>query len=228
MGGRITPAAEPAYYAMAFPTRTFQAALSASGTIRVEKGGGHTLLGFFNAHTLNEWRTPNTIVLRLQQRGDVFHCHLEHCTSRWRAGAGIMGRYDAARDRMEPKELPCGRTYSWSLTYDPNGPGGVGIVTATLDDATASYEISPEHRADGAEFNHFGLVNVMKQFDGGGTLWLDNVVILGQRQDFHRDPQWDASGNHRTYETRIVRPRFDFGFSPTHHAEVVRQGPERP
>ena len=57
----------------------------------------------------------------------------------------------------------CGQVYSWSLRYDPNGSGGSGTVTATLDGETASYELSPQHRSDGAEFNHFGVVNVMKQ-----------------------------------------------------------------
>lgn len=218
IGGRITPAAEPAYFAKPIPTTTFRDAMSASGRIRIEKGGGHTLLGFFDARTLNEWRTPNTIALRIQQRGDVFHCHLEHCTSRWRAGAGIIGRYDAVRDRMDARELPCGRTYRWSLQYDPNGSNGVGVVRATLDGDSASYEIRAEHRADGAEFNHFGFVNVMKQYDGSGTLWLDDVTVNGELFGFAEDPKWVGVGNRRTYETRVVRPRFDFGFSPTRHA----------
>ena len=32
----------------------------------------HALVGFFNAETINEWRTPNTIALRIQGRGDRF------------------------------------------------------------------------------------------------------------------------------------------------------------
>src|SRR2546427_505843 len=218
IGGLITPAAEPAYYAKKLPTRTFNDVLTASGTLKVEKGTGHTLIGFFNARTLNEWRTPNTIALRINQRGDAFHCHLEYCTRKWRASAGIIGRYDKLRDRMDAKELPSGRVYAWSIKYDPDANGGRGLVTATLDDEVASCELSPGHKADGAEFNHFGVFNVMKQFDGGGRLWLDNLTVNGEREDFTGDPQWDASGNRRTYETRNVRPRFDFGFSPTHYA----------
>lgn len=225
IGGLISPAAEPAYYAKRLPTLTFEDELSASGTVRVERGGGHTLIGFFYARTLNEWRTPNTIALRIQQRGDVFHCHLEHCTRKWRAGAGIIGRHDKARDRMEAKELAGGRVYTWSLKYDPNENDGGGVVTATLDGETASYELNPGHKADGAEFNHFGLVNVMKQLDGVGTLWLDDVIINGERAEFGSDPGWDASGNRRTHETRNVRPRFDFGFSP--HITRAGRRPEK-
>ena len=218
LGGLINPAAEPAYYGKKFPAQSLNDVLTASGTLMVEKGVGHTLIGFFDARTLNEWRTPNTIALRINQRGDVFHCHLEYCTRKWRASAGIIDRYDKVRDRMDAKELPGGRLYAWSLKYDPNGNGGRGLVTATLDGDMASCELSAGHKADGAEFNHFGVLNVMKQFDSGGKLWLDNVTINGEREEFDSDPKWDASGNRRTYETRNVRPRFDFGFSPTHYA----------
>ena len=218
IGGMITPAAEPAYYAKKLPARTLSDGLTASGTLFVEKGVGHTLIGFFNAGTLNEWRTPNSIVLRINQRGDVFHCHLEYCTRKWRAGAGIIGVYDKGHDRMNAKELPSGRVYSWSIQYDPNGNGGRGLVTVTLDGDRAVCELSPGHKADGAEFNRFGVLNVNKQFDGGGMLWLDDVIINGEREDFSGDPRWDAAGNRRVYETRNVRPRFDFGFTPTHYA----------
>jgi hypothetical protein len=224
IGGWINPAAEPAYFAKKLPTQTLRDAFTASGTLLVEKGSGHTLIGFFDSRTLNEWRTPNTVALRIQQRGDIFHCHLEHCTRKWRAGAGIIGVYDKVRDRMHAKELPCGRVYSWSIKYDPNGHGGQGVVSATLDGDVASYELSPGHKADGAEFNHFGVLNVMKQFDNGGKLWLDNISINGEREDFSTDPEWDGSGNRRTYDTRNVRPRFDFGYSPTQHAGGNRVG----
>jgi hypothetical protein len=218
IGGSIMPAAEPAWYAKKFPARKFSDVVTASGTLMVEKGAGHTLIGFFNARTLNEWRTPNTIVLRINQRGEVFHCHVEYCTGKWRASAGIIGQYDKVRDRMSPKELQCGRVYAWSLKYDPNGSNGLGQVTATVDGDTASFELSAGHKLDGAEFNHFGILNVMKQFDSPGRLWMDNVSINGEREEFGRDPHWEESGNRRTYETRNVRPRFDFGFTPTHYA----------
>jgi hypothetical protein len=218
IGGQVAPAAEPAYYGRKIPTRTFNDVLTASGTMMVEKGGGHALIGFFDHRTLNEWRTPNTIAFRINQRGDIFHCHLEYCTQKWRAGAGIIGRYDKVRDRMDAKELLAGRVYNWTMKYDPNGNGGRGLLTATVDDDRAVCELSPDHKADGATFNHFGIFNVMKQFDGAGKLWLDNVSVNGEREEFAADPRWEGSGNRRTYETRNVRPRFDFGFTPTHHA----------
>jgi len=87
-----------------------------------------------------------------------------------------------------------GQVYQWSIAYDPNANGGRGLVTATLNGDAASDELSAEHKADGAEFNRFGLLNVMKQWDSGGSLWLDDVTINGEREDFARDPHWEASG----------------------------------
>jgi hypothetical protein len=44
------------------------------------------------------------------------------------------------------------------------------------------------------------------------------VSINGEKVDFTKDPGWDGVGNRRSYETAEVRPRFDFGYSPTNHA----------
>ena len=108
--------------------------------------------------------------------------------------------------------------HHWSLRYDPRGNNGGGTITATIDNETSICHLDEGHKADGATFNRFGLINVMKQYDGGGEVWLDDITVNGERESFERDPGWDAFQNHRTYTTSIVRPRFDFGYSPTHHA----------
>jgi len=69
IGGFITPAGEPAFYGKVITPASFNDPLSASGILNVPQGGGHTLIGFFNADTVNEWRTPNTIALRIYGRG---------------------------------------------------------------------------------------------------------------------------------------------------------------
>src|SRR5688572_8811847 len=84
VGGLIQPAGEPAYYGYRLPQPlSFDTPISVEGRINAAVGGGHCLLGFFNTNTLNEWRTPNTLVARINNRGDTFQCHLEYCTSRW-------------------------------------------------------------------------------------------------------------------------------------------------
>src|SRR5262249_37713914 len=43
-------------------------------------------------------------------------------------------------------------------------------------------------------------------------------------EDFSKDPGWEGFQNRRTYTTTNVRPRFDFGYSPTNHAGGKRAG----
>jgi hypothetical protein len=207
VGGFITPAGEPAYYAQAIPSKSFGDALSASGVLNVPQGGGHTLIGFFNADTVNEWRTPNTIALRIYGRGSYFHAYLEYGTSLWRVGGSALGGEAA---------IPTGDVdYPFTLNYDPNGAGGLGEISATVGSFSSAFPIDPSHRGDGATFNRFGLLDVMKSADDPGQLWLDNVSVNGVGHTFDSDPNWEGLNNRNTYITTNVRPRFDFGYSPS-------------
>jgi hypothetical protein len=223
LGGFVQPAAAPAYYAKEVPIRTLRDPLSASGKLVCGKGGFHVLIGFFNTNTLNEWRTPNSIAIRLLGRGEFFYAYVEYCTSRWRAGGDSPGGFATVRDepsgRLRLKGFASGtNTHRWSLRYRPEGNGGAGSIMVGLDDETSICHLDPGHRADGATFNRFGLINVLKQYDGGGEVWLDDVTVEGQTESFDRDPQWDQFHNRENYITSIVRPRFDFGYSMTHYA----------
>jgi hypothetical protein len=206
IGGFITPAGEPAFYGKIIAPASFNDSLSATGVVNVPQGGGHTLIGFFNADTVNEWRTPNTIALRIYGRGTYFHAYLDYGTGFWRAGGGSFGGEAA---------IPSGAVdYPFSLNYDPNGAEGRGSVTATFGSYTTVMTLDTGHKADGALFNRFGILNVMKSADDPGQLWLDNIAINGVLEPFNSNPGWDQRNNRRTYTTTNVRPRFDFGYSP--------------
>jgi hypothetical protein len=222
VGGLITPAGEKAFYGARIPMADFGTPLSASGRLVCDDRPSHLLLGFFNANSLNEWRTPNTIALRINGRGDVFLAYVEYCTARWRAGGDHPRSFPAVANesgRFELKGFPAkGAVHRWTLAYDPSGNEGQGVVTASVDDATAVCNLAPEHKADGATFDHFGMLPVMKSVDGGGEFWIDDVTINGRADDFSSDPKWDGFNNRASYTSTIVRPRFDFGFSPTEWA----------
>lgn len=206
IGGFITPAGEPAYYGKELAPLSFGDTLTASGTLNVPEGGGHTLIGFFNADTVNEWRTPNTVALRIYGRGTYFYAYLDYGTSLWRAGGNALGGEAA---------IPTGAVdYPFTLNYDPNAAGGLGAVTATIGSYSAVLTLDPGHKADGATFNRFGMLDVMKSVDDAGRLWLDNLTINGETHAFDSDPGWDQLNNRNTYITTNVRPRFDFGYSP--------------
>src|SRR5439155_1654760 len=111
-----------------------------------------------------------------------------------------------------------GAVHRWALDYDPKANAGRGALTARIGEQTAVCNLAEGHRADGATFNRFGLLTVMKSADGGGEVWLDDVNVNGVVEDFSRDPGWEGVGNRRSYVSTNVRPRFDFGWSKTRHA----------
>ena len=228
IGGFITPAAEPAYYAKKIARRSFADRLTAAGTLACAGRQLHVLIGFFNSRTLNEWRTPNSVALRVYGRGDEFHVHVEYATRRWRAGGDNprpFASIDADTGRRRQIGFESGDVvHRWTLDYDPAGAGGRGSVTVTIDGREAVCELDPGHKADGAIFDRFGVLTVMKSVDTGGEIWLDDITVDGELEDFSVDPRWEGLGNRRRYSTRDVRPLFDFGFSDTRHAGGERRG----
>ncbi len=228
IGGFITAAAEPAYYARRLDQKSLNDPLSASGKLICAGRKFHVLLGFFNSKTVNEWRTANSISIRLQGRGDVFFAYVEYATSRWRAGGDTPGGFATIRDpkrgRMTLRGFRIGEQYDWSVKYDPAGDKGNGQITVTIGNETSICNISPGHRADAATFDRFGLMPVLKSADDGGEVWFDDVAINGERDDFNRDPGWEGKNNRKTHETTDIRPQFDFGYSPTHFAGGLAKG----
>ena len=228
MGGFISPAGEVAYFAARIEPLTFKDKFAMSGTLYVGEGGTHVLLGLFNAETVNEWRTPNTVSMRINGRGDKFFAYVEYCTSKWRAG-GDTTPFPSVTDengRWNLLGFESKKPYKWSISYDPAGNGGKGVVTATIDDKTAICNLESGHKEDGATFNRIGLMNIMKSADLNSTseIYIDNLTFNGKTETFDKDPNWEGRDNRRTYGSRIVRPWFDFGFSPTNFAGGKKKG----
>ena len=222
VGGRITPAGEPAYYAKVISELTFQDAFTASGTMNAD-GPVHTQLGFFNVDTINEWRTPNTLTMRILGRGSHLFAYSGYGTELWRAGE------NAFLDGSNPYEFAdgSGNFHDWSISYDPLGNSGQGQITAILGGETVITNLDPGHKSDGATFNRFGLLDTSKSADSPGTLWIDNVTVNGgATDDFSSDPGWDSLNNDITYVTTNIRPSFNFGYSPASNLAGGQSGGE--
>ncbi len=225
LGGAIWPVGEPAYYAKRITPQTFAEPLSASGSLVCTGRNFHVQLGFFKSDSCKEWRTPNTVVFRLYGRGDVFLAYVGYATGLWRAGELAFERKDPGTGKRVTKPYPSGKTvHTWSLRYDPKGNGGGGAIIARLDEDTLVVNLEAGHKADGATFDRFGLLNVMKHYDQGGEVWIDDVTVNGEMERFSTDPKWESFQNRRTYATSDIRPMFDFGYSKTHHAGGLAAG----
>jgi len=204
--------------AATFTQNTFPAAPVLLSRERVQSGRAQAVV--FNAGNAKEWRTPNTVSIRVNGRGDHFFAYVEYCTAAWRAGGDSPQSFPMKEDPKTGRKglvgfASGGKVHRWSLKYDPAGNGGAGVVTATIDNETAICNLSEGHKADGAVFNRFGILNVSKSADNGTDVYLDDINVNGRADSFDADPNWDAKNNRTTYATQNVRPRFDFGFSPT-------------
>lgn len=58
-----------------------------------------------------------------------------------------------------------GRTYEWSLDYDPSGNHGLGVIRVTLGRDAAVFNLKAGDKKAGARFDHFGLFSLNN--DGG-------------------------------------------------------------
>jgi hypothetical protein len=213
VGGRIQRSTTPASYAKAIEPKTLNDRLEASGRFAVtfDDNGANVLFGWFNSASRG-WRTPNSLVLRLDGNGGKYWVFFEYCTQHWLAGG--KGCFEGEQyQRTRTKPLPNdGKPHEWKLVYDPGGAGGRGLVTFTLDGQPYELPLAEGHKVDGATFDRFGMLN---QMTTGGTMeaWLDGVTLDGQKQDFAHDPGWESRGNRGTFPDRVRRPLHDFGFS---------------
>ncbi len=131
--------------------------------------------------------------MRINGRGDHFFAFVEYCTSKWRAGGDSIP-FPAITDPETGRWKLLGylsgrRVFEWSLAYDPQGNDGKGVVTATLNGDTAISTLDEGHKLDGATFNRFGILNVMKIADTGTQVYFDNITVEGQSESFDKDPE---------------------------------------
>src|SRR5262249_40311517 len=77
-----------------------------------------------------------------------------------------------------------------------------------------AHALAPGHKADGAVFNRFGMLD---QMGSGGSMevYVGDLTLDGRRIDLSRDPGWEARGNHVSFPDRGKRPDHDSGYSPT-------------
>jgi hypothetical protein len=214
IGGSVWRSLTPASYAKAIPRKTLNDRLSAGGRFSVTRaeGGSGVLIGWFNS-TSRGWRTPNSLVFRIDGEAGKFRVFFEYGTQTWHTGGGqtFEGPYQTTRTPLLPAD---GAPHAWSLDYDPSGAGGRGEITFKLDGQTYKAALEPGHKAEGAVFDRFGIMNV--QISGDClAVWLGDLMIHGAKEDFSRDPQWEGKGNRVTFKDRALRPHHDFGYRTT-------------
>ena len=247
MGGLVTRASEPAFYADKISPRTLDDKLNASGTFALThtSGGGGIFFGFFRAQQPGAGGRPiASIGLHIDCERGGARLAVRLITGQNQSCGTFITPYLPGKFRPTPIRND-GTRYAWTLDYDPQAAGGRGRFTFTLasdahkpgeletDDmpaahrqeahkrfpntTTFSVDLPEGYRQQKTSFDHFGLMNMMKA-GGQVTIHFDDLKYLDRSQDFSRDPKWDASGNRRTYDATDVGGAHNFGFSDTNHA----------
>jgi hypothetical protein len=210
VGGHVCRSLTPAWYAKVLEKPlTLEDRIHASGTfsLTADDGASGLLFGFFNKDSRG-WRTPQSLVFRIDGNGSKAWIFYEYGTRSWfTGGAGCFegDRYQTTTSKPLPAD---GKPHAWSLEYDPKGRGA---VTFTLDGKPYLLPLEEGHKADGAVFDRFGLLNV--QTSGSATTaWFDGLTIQGAPVDLSRDPGWEGVGNGVEFDDGGIRPLHDFGW----------------
>jgi hypothetical protein len=218
IGGVVQRSSDAAFYAVRVEPKSLDEELHATGllSVPVADGGSGVMVGWFKAPPLS-WRTPNSLAFRIDGNGGKFWMFYEYGTSQWRTGGGGAFEGEQYQKTATLPFLADGKPHRWSLDYNPEAAAGRGAITFRIDDRTYHTALAKGHRADGAQFDHFGIWNVQTPGERM-ELYLDDLEVDGQSFSFDQDPDWDAERNDARYIERFVRPYHDFGYSQTSNA----------
>ena len=247
IGGQITRAAEPAYYADKLGSKTLDDKLSASGTFAITKtsAGAGVFFGFFRAQQPGAGGRPvSSLGLDFDFEASGGRLALRLINSKNQSCGTFITPFIPGKFRPTPIRND-GTRYHWTLDYDPKAAEDRGRITFTITSdghkpgelekpdlpdkfkeeahrrfpSTTEFavELPAGFKEHGATFDHFGLMNMMKP-GGSATIYFADLHCDGRSEDFSHDPNWDASGNRGTYKTALVGGAHDFGFTNTSNA----------
>jgi len=217
IGGIISRSLTPASYTCKIPVRTLKDPLRASGRFSVTASSSNSgaMVGWFN-HNSRGWRTPNSLVFRIDTEEDKFRVLFEYGTQTWKTGGGqtFAGPYQTT---LTPLFKSDGSSHEWALVYKPDGGDDAGEIDFMLDSKLYNCTLGKGHKDEGAVFDRFGIMNV--QTSGQSlSLWLDDLELNGKKESFTTDPGWEVQGNHISFQDCHVRPYHDFGWFESSHA----------
>jgi hypothetical protein len=152
VGGDLWRGGPYAYYAGRVGPLTMNDALEARGKVVLVSGAPDSdiFLGWFSGESKTDSPVSagNFIGVHVGGPSRVGHYFQPSITTangnHPRAGAGPV--------------MAHGKTYDWTLKYDPDGAGGNGSITVTLGGETATLDLKPGLKANGGRFDHFGLL----------------------------------------------------------------------
>jgi hypothetical protein len=223
IGGRITRSAKPAYYADRI-VKTLKDKLSAAGTFALTAStpGSGVFFGWFNAEQPGGGGRPiNSLGLDFDGENSGARLAVRLIGATNKTCGTFVTPFIPGKFRPTPIKKD-GTRYAWTLDYDPEANEGNGRFQFSIksnsarpeefEGKTFTVDLPPGFRKEGASFDRFGLMNLMKP---GGTMTIHFAELRhdGRTEDFDREPAWVGSGNRETFEDAVQLGAHDFGFS---------------
>lgn len=172
VGGIIWRDEKPAFYGAPIPATTLNHPVFASGTIRFASAGSDSgvYFGFFDAEAKRnklsyDHHARQTNLLTIMVEGPSRIGHYFRGGYRNALGQGMF-------EESGPTIKPDGAVHRWSMQYTPNGQDDDGELAVRLDDNTQTTRVPKAHKAAGARFDRFGIVNIQS-----GGHWVE--IYLG-------------------------------------------------
>ena len=158
---------KPSYYAADVGKLSLEEPLRASGRVvlRAAAADSAVCLGWFDGKSKREKETselqapqPNWLGVIVEGPSRVGHYfRAAYSTAR---GSAQSPCEDPRTGAERPVIRPDGQVHRWSIEYAPDAAGGGGRITVKFDESTHTLDVKPEHRAEGAGFDRFGLFNL--------------------------------------------------------------------
>jgi hypothetical protein len=225
IGGRVTRAARPAFYADKIGTKTLNDKLSASGTFALTSSMGNSgiFFGWFNAKQPGGSGRPiNSLGMDFDGEGKGARLAVRMIGTHNKSCGTFITPFIPGKYRPTPIKND-GTKYYWTLSYDPEANAGKGRFTYSIASESSkpeefegkifSVDLPDGFKQEGATFDHFGLMNAMK---AGGTITIafSDLKHDDKAIDLAKDPGWEGSGNVTSYQDEDQVGAHDFGFSP--------------
>jgi hypothetical protein len=225
IGGRVTRAAKPAFYAEKIVPKTLNDKLTASGTfaLSASSAGSGMFFGWFNARQPGGGGRPmNSLGFDFDGEGRGGRLAVRLISGSNKSCGTFVTPFIPGKFRPTPIKND-GTRYHWKLDYDPQANDEKGRFQVTIKSDSAkpesfegkvfSVDLPDGFKQDNATFDRFGLMNMMKP-GAALTIHFSDLDRDGVAADLKKDPGWEGSGNHASYEDRDRAGAHNFGFSP--------------
>jgi len=205
LGGLFSRTLTRSYYGdSSLGNLTFNSPIKFSGQFAITRGDdGYIFLGFFNSQEQG-WRPPNFLGFHVGADKGVANLLVDYTSSQW--GAGGTGEITVGPSN--------GIVHNFTFDYAPTV--GNGLITLTLDGAQHQLALTPEHRAQGANFNRFGVFHLARTAGATVNAYFDNLRYTtgnGEKfEQFNSDPGWEWKGNRSNFLDCETYGNQDFGY----------------